>query len=275
MWRDSLNKFAVPLAVALVTAAAAPAFADDTEEEPGSWLPGTFSGSVALTTNYMFRGISQTNNEPAIQGALNYALGTKDFDVDMGGYDISAYTGVWGSNVDFQDGDEAQVELDWSFGLTGTLGETGLGWTLGGVYYNYPGARGSLNYDYWEIIPALSYAPLDFVSLSVGMPYSPDYFGGSGDSYYPNGNVVVTIPGIPEKWFTLKANGGVGYQFIDKNNNYGTPSYLTWTLGLTANVKGVDVGFAYYDTNISKNDCFGGTQNWCETRFVGTVSYAF
>ena len=67
----------------------------------------------------------------------------------------------------------------------------------------------------------------------------------------------MTIPGIPEKWFKLTANGGIGYQFIDKNNNYGTPSYLTWTLGLTANIKGVDIGVAYIDTNIDKNDCFG------------------
>lgn len=286
MWRNRLNKYAIPLSLALVTAAA-PALAEDpaapaadaaaapAEEQPGDWLPGAFSGSVALTSNYMFRGISQTNNEPAIQGALTYTLGTKDFDVDMGGYDISAYGGVWGSNVDFQDGDEAQVELDWSFGLTGALADTGVGWTLGGTYYNYPGARGNLNYDYWEILPSISYAPVDWVSLAVGMPYSPDYFGASGDSYYPNGTASVIIPGIPEKWFKLKANGGVGYQFIDKNAKYGTPSYLTWTLGLTATVKGVDIGVAYYDTNLSKSDCFGGTQNWCDTRFVGTLSYAF
>lgn len=276
MWRNRLNKYAIPLALALVTAAT-PVLAEDTEEEPGSWLPGTFSGSVALTTNYMFRGISQSDNEPAIQGSLGYSLGTKDFDVDMGGYDISAYAGVWGSNVDFKDGDEAQVELDWSFGLTGDIGDTGLGWTLGGIYYNYPGAAGRLNYDYWEIYPALSFTPkeLDWLTVGVSMNYSPDYFGASGDAYYPNGTVSVLIPGIPKKWFELTANGGIGYQFIEKNNNYGTPSYLTWTLGLTANIRGVNVGVAYYDTNLSHNDCFGGTQNWCDSRFVGTLSYAF
>ena len=284
MWRNNLNKYAIPLSLALMTAAA-PAMAEDAaEEEPGSWLPGTFSGSAALTSNYMFRGISQTNNEPAIQAALKYTLGTKDFDVDMGGYDINAYAGFWGSNVDFDEGrfdptikdsDKAQVEIDYQFGLNGTIGETGLGWDLGGIYYSYPGSRGSFNYNYWEFVPALSYTPLDWVSLGLSMPYSPDYFAGSGNSYYPNGSVVVTIPGIPKNWFTLKANGGVGYQFIDDNDRYGTPSYLTWTIGLTANIKGVDVGVAYYDTNISKNDCFGGLQNWCETRFVGTVSYAF
>lgn len=263
----SVKKLVLPLTLAALTAIA-PAWAEEAaEEEPGSWLPGEFSGSVALTSNYMFRGISQTNNEPAIQGAINYTL-------DTGLLGTSVYGGVWGSNVDFQDDDEAQVELDWSFGLKGDIGETGIGWNLGGVYYNYPGARGRLNYDYWEILPSLSYAPIDWVSVSVGMPYSPDFFAGSGNAYYPNGTVAVTIPGIPPKWFKLTANGGIGYQFIDDNDNFGTPSYLTWTLGLTANVKGVDIGVAYYDTNISKSDCFA-SQNLCDTRFVGTLSYAF
>ena len=38
------------------------------KEPSGSWLPGKFSGSVALTSNYMSRGITQTDNDPAIQG---------------------------------------------------------------------------------------------------------------------------------------------------------------------------------------------------------------
>ena len=152
----SVKKLLLPLALAVATAAG-PAVAAD-EEEPGSWLPGEFSGSVALTSNYMFRGISQTDNEPAIQGSINYT-------VDTGLLGTSVYGGVWGSNVDFKDGDQATVELDWSFGLTGEIGDTGIGWTLGGIYYNYPGARGSLNYDYWEINPALTYEPLDWVKL--------------------------------------------------------------------------------------------------------------
>jgi uncharacterized protein (TIGR02001 family) len=270
-----LKRYAIPLVLALATAGgpasaaeeAPPAAPAEQEEESGSWLPGEFSGTVALTSNYLFRGISQTNNEPAIQGSLTYTL-------DTGLLGTSIYGGVWGSNVDFQDGDEAQVELDWNFGLTGTIGDTGIGWSLGGVYYNYPGARGSLNYDYWEIWPGLTYSPVEWLALSFGMPYSPDFFGASGDSFYPNGSAVFTVPGIPTKWFTLKLNSGIGYQAIDDNDRFGTPSYLTWTLGFTVNVKGVDATFAYVDTDISKRDCFA-QQNLCETKFVGTLSYAF
>ncbi|MFO1129236.1 MAG: TorF family putative porin [Rhodospirillales bacterium] len=261
----SVKKLLLPIALG-VAIVAGPAVAED-EEEPGSWLPGEFSGSVALTSNYIYRGISQTDNEPAIQGGLNYSL-------DTGLLGTSVYAGVWGSNVNFNDGDEAQVELDWSFGLSGEIGDTGVGWSLGGLYYNYPGANSSLNYDFWEITPSLTYSPLDYVKLTVGMPYSPDFFGASGDAFYPNGAVAVTIPGIPKNWFKLTANAGLGYQAIDKNDKFGTPSYLTWLLGFTVNIKGVDLGFAYTDTNISKSDCFS-SQNLCEPKFVGTLSYAF
>ena len=272
----SVKKLMLPFALAMATAAVPAVAAEEAkpqaeaEEESGSWLPGEFYGSVALTSNYMFRGISQTDNQPAIQGSLNYK-------VDTGLAGISVSGGVWGSNVDFNDGDEAQVELDWSFGLTGEFGDTGLGWTLGGIYYNYPGARGNLNYDYWEVYPALTYSPIESLALMVAMNYSPDYFAGSGDGYYPNATAIYTVPGIPTEWFTLKLNGGIAYQFIDDNDRFNAPSYLTWTLGFTVNVKGVDATFAYVDTDIHKRDCFPGTstRDVCEAKFVGTLSYAF
>lgn len=267
----SAKKLLLPLALAVITVAGPGYAAEEAEpeatEESGSWLPGGFSGQVALTSNYIYRGISQTDNEPAIQGAINYT-------VDTGFLGTSIYAGVWGSNVNFNDGDEAQVELDWSFGLTGEIGDTGIGWSLGGLYYNYPGARGGLNYDFWEVTPSLTYSPLDWVKLTFGMPSSPDFFGASGTAFYPNGAAAITIPGIPKKWFTLTANAGLGYQSIDDNDKFGAPSYLTWLLGFTVNIKGADISFAYTDTNISHSDCFS-SQNLCEPKFVGTLSYAF
>ena len=54
------------------------------------------TGNVGLTTDYVFRGISQTDEKPAIQGGLDYA------------HSSGAYAGVWASNVDFNDGDVLQ-----------------------------------------------------------------------------------------------------------------------------------------------------------------------
>jgi uncharacterized protein (TIGR02001 family) len=60
---------------------ATPAFADS-----------SFSGNVALTSDYVFRGISQTQGDPAIQGGF-------DFTTNMGG--LPVYAGTWASNLDF------------------------------------------------------------------------------------------------------------------------------------------------------------------------------
>ena len=112
----------------------------EAKREAGEWFPGELSGDVALVSDYIDRGISNTDHNPAVQGGINYSLG-------LGFEDISVYAGFWGSNVDFDDGGEATVEIDAMFGLQGAIG--GLNWDLGAVYYAYPGANHNLTYDYW------------------------------------------------------------------------------------------------------------------------------
>jgi uncharacterized protein (TIGR02001 family) len=251
------------LIVAAVVLAARPALAEE-EKQKGDWIPGEFSGNVSVNSDYVFRGISQTDHKAALQGGIDYT-------VETGILGTSFYAGLWGSNVDFGDGDKATAELDWSFGLSGDIGDTGVGWSLGGLYYQYPDANKSggnhLNYDYWEIPVALSYAPHEWVSLGAGYNYSPDFFAGSGDGHYVNGTVSFAPP-VP--WFGLSFDAGVGYQWIEKNAVFGADDYLDWTIGATINVKGVDFGIHYTDTNLSKSKCFGGT-NLCEPRIVVSV----
>jgi uncharacterized protein (TIGR02001 family) len=265
------------IAVVLLTAATAPAFAQqaapqaEEEKEPGWWLPGEFTGTVTLANDYFFRGISQTDHNPALQGSIYYTV-----DTDILG--TSIYGGVWGSNVDFNDNffannKGAGLELDWSFGLTGELLDTGIGWTLGAIYYNYPGARSGLSYDYWEFAPALTYPLNDWLTLTGNFYYSPDFFLGSGDSYYANGGVKVAVP-IPENWFGLTLDASTGHQWIEDNTKFGADDYQDWRLGVTVSIKGVDLTAAYIDTNLEKHECFGGT-NLCEARALLSIGASF
>ena len=96
-------------------------------------FPGTFSGNVALTTEYIFRGISQSDDRGAIQGGLTYAY---DFGSVVGSL------GIWGSNVNFAD---ASVELDYTATLSGKVRE--IAWNLGYIYYNYPGSNSNVALD--------------------------------------------------------------------------------------------------------------------------------
>jgi uncharacterized protein (TIGR02001 family) len=118
VWRRSL------LAGALVLAAAAHA-----DETPAS----TWSGTLALTSDYRFRGISQTGGHPALQAGLEADL--------TGGW----YLGGWGSNVSWLSASSTpaapvsnSLELDAYAGRRGTFGSAGT-WDVGLYAYAYPG----------------------------------------------------------------------------------------------------------------------------------------
>lgn len=249
-----MHKIASLIAAAgLIATTSAAGAEDDTD-----LIPGDFSFNAALTTDYVFRGISQSKETPAIQGGIDYSVEATDY--------LGVYAGAWGSNVDFSDGNEAQVELDWYAGLTGAA--MGVDWDLGAIYYTYPGASDALNYDYWEAALSLGYTVNDWLGVGAGVNYSPDYFGSSGDFVYPNANVTLTGP-----WkFTPTLSGAVGYNSIDDNTAWGTPDYWDWSIALGATVEGFDLSLAYIDTDLSEAEC--GSEH-CEARAVFTVSKSF
>ena len=103
----------------------------------------TFTGNAALATDYIFRGISQTGKEPAVSAGFNY------------GHTSGIFLGVWGSNVDFNDGGQAHLEFDVFGGIRREY--RGVTWELGVIHYAYPGAADTRSYDYDELRVALGY----------------------------------------------------------------------------------------------------------------------
>ena len=208
-------------------------------------FPGEFSANVSLVSEYYFRGISQTDDAPALQGGF-------DWSVPLGKESgVSAYLGVWGSNVDFNEAggvDGATLETDIYGGFSGEFGSTGLGWDVGFIYYAYPGAASSLNYDFLEGQVALSY-DFGFLAATAGVNYSDDYFGKSGEAYYPK--LAIDVP--VGKYLTLSAH--VAKQYIEKNTVFGQPDYVDWSVGATVNVAGFDLNVTYSDTDISSSRC--------------------
>lgn len=118
---------------------------------------GSWSASLGATTDYVFRGISQTDRGGAVQVGANYqsALGW--------------FAGAWGSNVDPYPGGESFKELDLYAGVIRPLGKD---FTVQGTYtrYAYLGDPRPANYDHNEISVAVAY--LDLVAVSVS--YQPD-----------------------------------------------------------------------------------------------------
>ncbi len=210
------------------------------------------TGSVAFTTDYVFRGISQTDENPAVQGALNY------------NHESGVYAGIWGSNVDFNDGSDASMELDAYLGYAGSM--DALGYDVGAIYYAYPGA--DADYDYWELKGTVSYSFENAAlapKLSGSIFYSPDFFLETGTAVYYTAGLTLNLP----EAFAL--NMSVGYQDLDDDQN-AVDDYTDWKVGVSKELAGLLFDLSYTDTNDDGEDFAG---DWAEGRGILTVSKSF
>lgn len=190
------------------------------------------TGNISLLSDYVFRGISQTSNKPAIQGGLDY------------GHASGFYLGTWGSNVDFGSGDDAKSEFNIWGGFASEIGDTGIGYDLGVVRYLYPGVSG--DYDFNEIYAGLSYS---FFSLGV---WHSSNFANSGDTgtYYNLGFEY----GLP---YEITFMASIGYQDLDSNIG---KSYNDFMIGVSKNFADLDFSLTWTDTdsdgydNLDDND---------------------
>ncbi len=211
----------------------------------------TVTTSVTLSTDYLFRGISQTDTGPAIQGSV---------DIE---HSSGLYLAGFASNVDFGD---ASIETDLSFGYRTALGALKL--DLGGIWYAYPGADNDL--DFFEFAARGSY-PVGPVTLLAGVYYSPQFQARAGNGWYTEGGVDIALP-----WeLTLSSRGG--YQWIEKNDRFGLDDFANWSVSVARSFYGFRFSVGYYDTSIGKGDCPLGTggSNICEARALGSVSRTF
>lgn len=207
------------------------------------------SGNVALTTDYVWRGVSQSDSDPAVQGGFDFA------------HDSGFYAGVWGSNVDFDDPseDDADMEFDAYLGFAGELGG-GFGYDVSVIRYIYPGTTDDLDWN--EFGASVSYG-----IFSVGVAYSNDVFGSDEDGIYYYGAVAWEFtPG-----FTLGASVGQ-YDFDEAVNGPGNPdSYMDYKIGVATEYAGFGFDLSYTDTDSDGEDLYG---DWADGRVVFTVSKA-
>ena len=177
------------------------------------------SGDVTFASDYAFRGISQTEEAPALQGGLSLT--------DESGF----YLSVWGSNVDFLA--EGTLELDVLLGWSGAINEE---WTtdVGIMRYGYPNAEidGS---NFYEIYGSLSYKDLTF-----GLAYSDDYYANSGNYFYLYANYS----------YALTENLALDLHVGQNEYDDSSASYLDWSVGVSTEVLGAGLSLAYVDTDI-------------------------
>ena len=270
---------------------AAPALADGMNkkralaEPPPAPRACSLSANIGLTTEYIFRGYSQTAEGAAVQGG---------FDATCGLF----YAGVWASNLDWGNNgggttanNAASIEMDWYAGIKPKTGR--ITWDLGVIYYTYP--NGST--------PAVSTLPAsndpNYIEIKVGgsaevwkdgtfgvtVFYSPEYQYETGATWTVEGSFSQGLPKMG--MFTPTFSALVGFQSNEENTaqyraafGNGDNQYVYWNAGVTfAFLEKWSIDVRYWDTNLGDN---AGGSAWCtgtlfqcDSRVVGTLKFTF
>lgn len=184
----------------LITAGAATA----QETSPAPAAQPALTVNIGAVSEYRFRGVSQTMNDPAVQGGADLTWGM-------------AYAGTWASNVDF--GGPKHAEVDLYGGIRPTV--AGFNLDIGAIAYLYPGQASGAHEDYVEAKFAAS-RPIGNATLGGAVYWSPEFFGKTGDAVYYEVNVAYKVN---DRW---SASGALGRQDVSYAGDY-----TTWNAGVT------------------------------------------
>lgn len=242
-----------------------------------------YSFNVGVTSDYVFRGFSQTSERPT---------GQAGFDISYG----ILYAGIWGSGLNFGydsvTGDSiARAEVDFYAGVKPVW--HGINFDFGVIYYAYPGAKDNRLTNFAD-------GELDYVELKAGWSreiwkggtftstyfYSPDYTNSTGRAFTSETSFAQELPAVQGITPTISAL--VGYQ-KGRSDRYrllvgnGDNSYWYWNAGLTLGLEKFSLDLRYWGTNIENNNltapyatnfCKGATFQ-CDDRFVATFKFTY
>lgn len=219
--------------------AAAPA---ESEESP-------VTGYMTFTSNYIYRGISNSNNNPAVQGSLTYTF-----------LSTGIYFNVWGSSVSFAEpyrGRTATIELDGILGIHNDVGEN-FTYDVNIERYNYPRASGA---SYNELIATLWYYFL------VGqVAYSNDAYNSGQPGTYGNLGVSFDIPQKYAYFENVNLSAGVGHYSLGSKAG---EDYNDYNIAIKKDIKNYSLLFQWTDTSGANLGSVGGNQ------FIGSITANF
>lgn len=248
-------------------------FYNGTASAESAFAKENFSGTLTFTTDYIYRGLSFTSEDPAIQGSFDWSYN-------------NLYAGIWGSNIELAN---SSIELDYYAGYASSAG--GLDYDVMFLYYNFPSAEdsgsGNLETDYWELWLTLGHGFDTALSpyVSILGTYSPDWTLEDGDGFYIKGMLALSLA---NDW---GLDFGIGYQDVEGDDATGSSgafcipatdtlcdgfSYTHWEAGLTKAYHGFDFDLRYHSTDEDDDleDYFGGDEN-IDDRIVFSISRSF
>jgi uncharacterized protein (TIGR02001 family) len=242
----TIQKTAIALAASGLFATAAFAQSAPAAEAPEV---SPVTANVSVVSDYRYRGISQSNLRPAIQGGFDYA------------HESGFYIGNWNSSIQWVNGNSpsvaSSVEMDFYAGVKKELIGEGFASDLGVLQYYYPtsgipntgGYTANPNTTEVYVAQNFTFGPVTgFAKVSYALSTLFGTVNSSG-SYYPD----LTLNYDTGVW-GLTLNGHVGYQYVAGNVKNGSTTWITTIPNGTSNSS----LYSYTDWKLGVTKDFGG-----------------
>jgi uncharacterized protein (TIGR02001 family) len=251
-----------------------------------------------IQSDYNFRGISQTDKGPGVFAYVEPRCNiTKD---------IQLYAGLWGWSTKLPT--QPTGEFDIYGGIRLTFGQ--FAFDFGGMYYWYPretqlfaadpaflgvsptnfgfGQFTVKDTDMWEVYGKSTWTAADWLAISGYVYYTPNWLGSGAKGTYAGGTVKLTAPSawFPTDW-GMYVSGDAAHYWLGNFTAFGAPfdlpDYTQWNIGVAVTYKIFTFDLRYYDTDLSKQNCFlltsdpsgvaTGQSKWCDATVIAKFSF--
>jgi uncharacterized protein (TIGR02001 family) len=305
IWQISSASIAAFLGLCLVPITAGLASAQTLEVSPGgaiglgnrSWsatdtnrAPSEneleFSARAGVASDYIYRGTTLSDHGPAAGGAVEAKFGP-------------LYAGTTVATVNLPT--DPAAELTAAGGIRPKI--AGIDFDLGATYFAYPGERlpgETHGINYWEAVIRGDRSIGDSIRVASGYAYSPNVSNTGAWSQYIAAGLGFDLPSrLLPKNLGVSFTTAAGYSWFGHQapnlGGFPLPAYLNWQAGVTFTYKVLNLDLRYYDTNLSKENCFvltgdpnarpggrvdlitnpgGLVSNWCGATVVAKVWFA-
>ena len=259
--------------------------ADTNREAPANELE--FSARAGVASDYIYRGTTLSAHGPAAGAAFETRFGP-------------LYAGTTVATVKLPT--QPAAEFTFAGGIRPKIAT--IDFDFGVTYFAYPGERlpGETNgINYWEAVIRGDRPIGEQVRIAAGYAYSPNVSNTGAWSQYIAAGVGYDVPGrsLPQN-LAVSFTAAAGYSWFGNQaaqlGGFPLPAYLNWQAGVTFTHKAFNLDLRYYDTNLSKENCFvftgdpnaqpggrvnlvtnpdGLVSNWCGAAFVAKAWFAF
>ena len=251
--------------------------ADTTEQK----FDYTFAAGMA--SDYIYRGVTLSAHQPAVGAAFEARFG-------------SFYAGSTITSVKLPS--DPAAELSFAGGFRPSL--SGFDFDIGVTYFLYPGEVRGVDTDYFELVARVDRKLTEKVRVAAGFAYSPNVSNTGAWSKYAAAGIGVDLPSLsllPD--IKVSFTTSTGYLWFGNQSaalgGFALPAYATWNAGVTFVRNRFHFDLRYYDTNLSRENCFvftgdpnarpggridpltnpeGLTSSWCRPTVVGKLWFA-